>query len=118
MDVQIDFVYPKKVTLNDVDPDSLSIQFKDLVLFIDKNDYTLLQDKLQLEFPIRKQLQAKEQKEIEELEDQLTRAYAAFSIGNIALNIFLSAGLKYLWGMITLLQFVLFMTTYWFMNMP
>ena len=46
MDVQIDFVYPKKVTLNDVDPDSLSIQFKDQVLFIDKNDYTLLQDKL------------------------------------------------------------------------
>ena len=25
MDVQIDFVYPKKITPNDVDPDSLSI---------------------------------------------------------------------------------------------
>ena len=118
MDVQIDFVYPKKITLNEVDPDFLSIQFKEEVLFIDKNDFTLLQDKLKLEFPIRKQLEAEEQREIEELGDQLASSYAAFSIGNLGLNIFLSAGLKYLWGMIALLQFVLFMTTYWFMNMP
>ena len=56
--------------------------------------------------------------EIKELEDQLASAYTTFALGNLALNIALSAGLKYLWGVITLLQFVLFMTTYWFTNMP
>ena len=43
MDIQIDFNYPKKLTPNDVDPDSLTINFKEEVLFIDSTDFTLLE---------------------------------------------------------------------------
>ena len=46
MDIQIDFNYPKKLTPNDVDPDSLTINFKEEVLFIDSNDFTLLEQKI------------------------------------------------------------------------
>ena len=34
---------------------------------------------------------------------------AAFSIGNLILNLFLAVGLKYLWNMVNLLQFTVFM---------
>ena len=60
MDVQIDFSYPKKITPNDLDPDTLTISFKEEVLFIDSDDFTLMQGKLQLDIPIRKQITAEE----------------------------------------------------------
>ena len=50
-----------------------------------------------------------ELKELEELGDSLINGFAAFSIGNLVLNVFLSIGIKHLWKMVTLLQFVVFM---------
>ena len=37
---------------------------------------------------------------------------AAFALGNLILNVILAVGLKYLWNMVNLLQFVVFMRTW------
>ena len=42
---------------------------------------------------------------------------AAFSIGNLALNLVLASALKYLWNMMALLQFAIFMRD-WNFNLP
>ena len=40
-----------------------------------------------------------------------------FSIGNLVLNLFLAVGFKFIWNMVTLLQFLVFMRT-WLINLP
>lgn len=44
-------------------------------------------------------------------------ALAAFAMGNLFVNIFLAVGLKYLWNLVALLQFVIFMRM-WLIQMP
>ena len=46
---------------------------------------------------------------LEELKQKLTDTIGAISIGNLILNIFLGIGMKYLWKMVNMLQFVVFM---------
>ena len=41
----------------------------------------------------------------------------AFALGNLVLNVILAVGLKYLWNMVNLLQFIVFMR-YWGCTMP
>ena len=44
-------------------------------------------------------------------------AMSTLSIGNLAMNLFLAAGFKFLWNMVTLLQFVIFMR-FWLIPLP
>ena len=42
---------------------------------------------------------------------------ASFSIANLILNVFLAVGFKFIWNMVTLLQFVIFMRI-WIISLP
>ena len=50
-----------------------------------------------------------ELKALQAFDRQVASAMVSYSVGNIILNIFLSVGFKYLWNMVTLVQFVIFM---------
>ena len=49
--------------------------------------------------------------------DSAQGAANAFATGNVAINILLGASLKFLWGMINTLQFVVFFTD-WNVQIP
>lgn len=55
--------------------------------------------------------------ELESFEDSFSRFFAYFTIANLILNIFLAVGFKFIWNMVTLLQFVIFMRV-WQITIP
>lgn len=58
-----------------------------------------------------------EHDQLQALERQMQNTMAAFSIGNLILNLFLGVGLRYLWKMVNLLQFIVFMRL-WLVKIP
>ena len=58
-----------------------------------------------------------EHDELMAFEKKVETSMAAFSIGNLILNLFLAFGLKYLWNMVNLLQFAVFMRA-WLIRIP
>lgn len=79
---------------------------------MDENDFEQLDQELELEIHIVPQKTRAEQERLEQLEEMLDNVTGAFSIGNLIFNLFLAFGLKYLWNMVNLLQFVVFMRTW------
>lgn len=82
------------------------------MLFMDEQDFQQLDQELELEIMIVPQKTRAEQEELEQLEEMLENVTGAFSIGNLIFNLFLAFGLKYLWNMVSLLQFIVFMRTW------
>ena len=70
-----------------------------------------------LEFPIVPQYSKERLEELEAIETEVETSMTTFSIGNLVLNSFLAFGLKYLWNMVTLLQFMIFMRE-WLVSLP
>ena len=114
MDIQIDFKRPESITVSTAYPDFLGIDFLYDDLFIDETSFAPLNSRLEVDFEIPQQMSAEELAEIEALEKVLASSLAAFTLGNLGLNIVLAIGLKYLWNMIALIQFAIFMRDWQF----
>ena len=114
MDIQIDFKQPESITVSTAYPDFLGIDFLYDDLFIDETSFAPLNSRLEVDFEIPQQMSAEELAEIEALEKVLASSLAAFTLGNLGLNIVLAIGLKYLWNMIALIQFAIFMRDWQF----
>jgi len=84
---------------------------------MDQLDFEQLDAKLKLDIPIVKQRTLEEQQRIETLKEETKSTMAAFAVGNLILNLFLAIGLKYLWNMVNLLQFIVFMRV-WLVQIP
>lgn len=93
------------------------MEFIDAKIFMDDVDFEPLRDELTIGIELPPQLSEQEIKEVKELEEMTSDALAAFAMGNLFVNLFLAVGLKYLWNLVALLQFVIFMRM-WLIQMP
>ena len=71
-----------------------------------------LDAELELSTIVVPQMSPAKQEAIEVLKQALADSIGALSIGNLVMNIVLGMGMKYLWKMVNLLQFVVFMTAW------
>ena len=78
-------------------------------MFMDSEDFTQLKANLALSIDIVPQLTKAEIVEIQQFKESVTSSVTTFSLSQIAINLILAKGLKYLLFMIYILQFVVFM---------
>ena len=76
---------------------------------MDSEDFTQLKANLALSIDIVPQLTKAEIVEIQQFKESVTSSVTTFSLSQIAINLILAKGLKYLLFMIYILQFVVFM---------
>ena len=84
-------------------------------MFQDKIDYVLLKEGTQLSVKLPPQMSMEDFIELQVLEAQVDSPMTLFSTISLFSNVFLAYGLKYLWNMVNLLQFLVFFQ-YWKIN--
>ena len=113
LDIQLEFQYPEQLTRDSFEPDRLKIEFIYAEIFMDNKDFQQLEVSFSLEKEVQPQLSAQEVSDIEQFQALIESTMSAFSVGNVALNLLLSVGMKYLWNMVNILQFVIFIAIHW-----
>lgn len=79
------------------------------MIFMDKEDFTQLSDGLMIASPIMRQVSDQELQEIIDLSENVSKTMAAVSLSMLIVQLILYLGLKYLWNLMNLLQFLIFM---------
>ena len=90
------------------EPDSLEITFKTASWFIDKIDYEELKENTSISINLPPQMTLAEQAALIEFKKEVDNPMTIFSYVQLGGNVFLAYGLKYLWNMVNLLQFLVF----------
>lgn len=117
MDIQISFQQPKVLATSPSDPEKIILEFYNGEIFMDKNDFDQLDLQFELNISITPQRTKEEEAELVTFAESIESSMEAFSIGNLILSLTLAFGLKYLWKMVSLLQFVVYMRI-WLTNVP
>ena len=99
------------------DPEKLILEFYNGKIFMDENDFDQLDLLFELDISITPQRTKEEEAELVTFAESIESSMEAFSIGNLILSLTLAFGLKYLWKMVSLLQFVVYMRI-WLTNVP
>ena len=99
------------------DPEKIILEFYNGEIFMDKNDFDQLDLQFELNISITPQRTKEEEAELVTFAESIESSMEAFSIGNLILSLTLAFGLKYLWKMVSLLQFVVYMRI-WLTNVP
>ena len=84
---------------------------------MDENDFDQLDLQFELDISITPQRTKEEEAELQVFAKSIESSMEAFSIGNLILSLALAFGLKYLWKMVNLLQFIVYMRI-WLNNVP
>ena len=107
---------PGAVSRSKASPDSLMISF-DNSIFTDPDSNVEINSGEALLVKLPSQINAEEAAAIGAAMGTATSSANTFASGSMALNIVLGASLKFLWGMINTLQFVVFFTE-WTVRIP
>lgn len=84
---------------------------------MDRVDSTQLTGEAELDIAVVPQISQSELKQLEILSDNVSSSMTSLSIGLIVLQVFLAMGLKYLWNIMNLLQFLIYMQM-WLISLP
>ena len=109
MDVQVNFTQPSMISQSASEPDGLIVKFIKPAVFMDVEEATQLDVDLKVEYPIQPQMSESEFKKLKETAKTVSDSVATFSWGLVALQVVLAFGLKHLWNIMNLLQFLCFM---------
>ena len=115
--LQVNFENPNFISGSILEPDDLQVVFLKEMLFIDQINKKTVDPKLPIYKELPAQLTQLQAFEAAKLSESSKKTMGVISGGNIALNIVLSYGLKYLWNMVNLLQFLVFIEK-WKFNLP
>lgn len=108
---------PPKISHNVAQPDQLKIKFVESDLFVDKQDFTNLRQNMTIEYAIPPQINTAEVIELQSLSSTVASAMTTITIGILLLQVCLHFGLKYLWNIMNLVQFLIFMQM-WLISLP
>ena len=97
--------------------DLLKIKVKDNSIFSAVNSGVRIPLDTTLSEELQPQLTIEQQEEAAQLEGQLTGALVVSSWTSVILQFFLAYGLKYLWGIVNIMQFAVFLPL-WTINYP
>ena len=100
---------PEKISTTISEPDDLIIKFVESAIFVDKADFSVLSENLTLTAKLPPQMSEDEMLELSDLSTSVKSAMASITIGILILQVCLHFGLKYLWNIMNLVQFLIFM---------
>ena len=100
---------PEKISTTISEPDDLIIKFVESAIFVDKADFSVLSEDLTLTAKLPPQMSEDEMLELSDLSTSVKSAMASITIGILILQVCLHFGLKYLWNIMNLVQFLIFM---------
>ena len=100
---------PEKISTTISEPDDLIIKFVESAIFVDKADFSVLSENLTLTAKLPPQMSDDEMLELSDLSTSVKSAMASITIGILILQVCLHFGLKYLWNIMNLVQFLIFM---------
>lgn len=103
------YTIPEAVSKSPTDADLIEISFNQSI-FSDPFLSFEVNSGESLIVTLPRQINAEKAQELAEQLDVATNASNSFAVGNFLLQILLGASLKFLWGMINTLQFVVFFT--------
>ena len=116
IEFKMTYSIPLAVSRNPQDPDLVSFKFREDVFSDPLSDYQINNGR-PLIVSLPRQIDAGTAQAIEGAMAAANGAGNAVATGNLVINILLGASLKFLWGMINTLQFVVFFTE-WNVQMP
>lgn len=106
--VQLDFYDYQKITTSLTEQDVLEVDFTFSSLFTDKIDFSGLANGTVVNVRLPPQITMDEWLDLVELKEKVEGPMTIFSIIQLSSNIVLAYGLKYLWNMVNILQFLVF----------
>lgn len=86
-------------------------------LFISVNDMSVLPNNTVIGFQVPKQATLEEMAKLQAIEDKTESTMNVLAGGNLVLNIVFAFSLKFLWGFVNMLQFLVFMQL-WQIELP
>lgn len=117
IEVQLEFSNPMFVSIDPFAHDTLQVKIIDETNFISAIDYFTTAKKNSISsIEIERQLSKDQIKSADQMEKQ-TKMLNALLTGSLPLNLFLGLSMKYLWGMINAMHFVIYMEL-WKVNWP
>ena len=127
-DIELEFYHPQQITQSISEPDYLTLNFTKPGLFIDKIDFTSLattdlgrqgdeEKTLSLKVEVPPQQSHEETVELVEMGNAVAAATTGITITVLLAQVCLYFGLKYLWNIMNLIQFLIFMQM-WLLSMP
>ena len=114
IDIEVEFKYPKMLSINIVDPEYIVVTFNQQLISV---DHHILQDNTVLVDIIPQQYDQSELDSLKVFKDQVTAPIIYITVSQLVLNLFVGAGLKYMWKVINVLQFIVFYQI-WQINFP
>ena len=115
--IDFDFQSPNSISLDALAKDLLKVKVKDNSIFSSANFGVRIPLDTTLSQELEPQLTVEQQEEAAQLEGQLTSALVATSWTSVIIQFFLAYGLKYLWGIVNIMQFAVFLPM-WTINYP
>ena len=109
IELKLLFSDPNAVSQDSTSLDQIEVTF-DPTVFSDPDTELEVNAGEPLVIELPRQIDAEKAEQIESTMDVAQSTANAIATGNIAINIFLGASLKLLWGMINTLQFIVFFT--------
>ena len=116
IELKLLFSDPNAVSQDSTSLDQIEVTF-DPTVFSDPDTELEVNAGEPLVIELPRQIDAEKAEQIESTMDVAQSTANAIATGNIAINIFLGASLKLLWGMINTLQFIVFFTE-WNVQIP
>ena len=103
----MEFAFPDELSTTVICPDYLTIDFLVTELFISE-DLVFLANSTKLDTKIPTQLTKDEEKKIAAIEEAVEKSMVVISATSLVVNIVLTIGLKYVWNVVNLLQFLIY----------
>ena len=94
---------PKQITQSLADPDELVFRFKKGPIFMDAEDFTQLDDDLEIQMLVQPQYTHEEIRKNKEMGEEVASTMAGITAGVLILQCFLYLGINYMWNFMNLL---------------
>ena len=90
------------------EPDIVEVRFKNTDIFVDKETFTVLEPNFVMRVNLPPQVTLDKAAALDEMEESVDEPMKYIAIFQIAGNLAMAVGLKYLWNMVNLFQFLIF----------